>query len=262
MLPKLLLFLLILELLLWQSQCSKSSNPYTIRQEATSFLSDTLKASTTLLPFLYSSQIGRVSAAGISSGQQSDSNVRYFDSIEETAQFILANCGTIVDAVNATGHLLYRGDDRNLTLQTPNVQRLSPDLLSFDTYKSPVALDYFNSIDGAMASRGMLVRPSIGHIATSDIVAAGQWGVPVSVWPIDPFSYLSYKYDTNLWEEEWATPQGKRGPFFWKSEERLNKFIDTELLYNKGLEAALTKNGEVHSNVFPSYYLRLHFVST
>jgi hypothetical protein len=115
-------------------------------------------------------------------------------------------------------------------------------------------------LESAMSKRAT-VRPSIGHLATSDILYASEWGTPVSVWPIDGSSgkldYAWFRTEQRWWQDAWGTPQGVekekvleqkrvvRGPLFWRNPKVLSKFLDEELVVNSGLQAVLANGGEI-----------------
>jgi hypothetical protein len=87
-------------------------------------------------------------------------------------------------SVRKTQHFLYRGseDDVLASPATPKVASPEPDLLIEGTYDDPLALDYFTCLESKLGASP--VRPSTGHVATSDPGEAAKWGEPVSVWPL------------------------------------------------------------------------------
>jgi hypothetical protein len=137
--------------------------------------------------------------------------------VQEAADLIRGSCTKTLSAVRNTGRLLYRGEAENsLSTSTPTILSPAFDLLSNRTYNSPLAADFFRSLDGYMhmqktdtdtgadAGSGLgaglgtgqrfPVTPRNGHLATSDVVAASEWGVPVSVWPLDAGTVYAVLY--------------------------------------------------------------------
>ena len=92
-----------------------------------------------------------------------------------------------------------------------------------------------------------IMTPSNGHIATSDIISASNWGQPVSVWPLeDGLHYAWLRNEINWWNPDWGKPQStSKGPTFWRSISLRKEFIREELRYDNGLEAALINNHEI-----------------
>lgn len=172
-----------------------------------------------------------------------------FDSIESTALFIKKYCPTIYKAVQESGKPLYRGEnvvkDKAILLQSES------DLNNPKTYGSFAAADFFSSFQNF--TLGIL---DSGHIGTSDMAAASNWGGVCSIWPLDtPGNALTYAWlrnDVSFWDEDWNAPQSVGlkelgGPFFWRSSELMNSFLTTKnnLNLNKGLSTALSAGHEV-----------------
>lgn len=165
-------------------------------------------------------------------------------SCEEAAEFIKSNCTTILTATQSTGRLLYRGSTNGI--DTAMLTETEFDLLNKETYSSPIVADYFKYLNIEIQTNYMLT-PSNGHLATSDIISASNWGQPVSVWPLDEgFHYVWLRNELNWWNPDWANPQSlSKGPTFWRSASLRKEFIRDELRYDNGLEAALVNNHEV-----------------
>lgn len=253
------------------------SIPKSPRQTAT----DNLKASLITSSLLLGAPFARASTTKTTT----------FDSVEEVAEMIRRDCTKIVAASRNTGQCLYRGTEFSQTsafsvrggfqqekLDTspfdngifsgsssnngiverkPKLENPNPDLLDSATYISPVASDYFKTLDEAIlrgvgldekdvaSGKTARVHPSIGHIATSDVGRASQWGEVISCWPLDELSYAVLKVENEWWNDEWTTVQGKRGPLFWRNPEALTKLISNEILFDSGLEGALSNGKEV-----------------
>lgn len=166
-------------------------------------------------------------------------------SIEEAASLIRSKCTKILNASRSTGRLLYRGEVPAAT-RSPYMRSAAFDLLSSSTYNSTLAVDYFGSLDSAMATTGFPMTPSSGHLAVSDVVVASQWGEPVSVWPMDEgLHYAWLQGQRSWWNPDWAFPQSVMGPTFWRSPPLLQRFVADQLRYDRGIEAALANENEV-----------------
>lgn len=72
---------------------------------------------------------------------------------------------------------LYRGE----TTSAFGPMRERSDLLDLVTYGSPSALEHFRQLEILMKEQP--VRPSNGHLATTSVSDASQWGTACSVWP-------------------------------------------------------------------------------
>jgi len=172
--------------------------------------------------------------------------------VQEAADLIRGSCTQTLSAVRNTGRLLYRGEAaESLATTAPTILAPAFDLLSNRTY-SPLAADYFRCLDSYMAGVGaggeprFPVTPRNGHLATSDVVAASEWGVPVSVWPLDAGLHFAWLLnDVNWWDNDWGLPRGKRGPLFWRSGALLETFVQKEVRYDRSMESALAKGGEL-----------------
>lgn len=120
------------------------------------------------------------------------------------------------------GHFLYRGEEG---IVKPTILSPEPDLLIFETYNDWNALQYFMCLENQLVENIHLVRPSIGHIGTSNIHEAEPWGVPVSVWPIG--SSISY-----IWPEKRSSLYPGRCP-------------DHDIVFSADLTTALKSGKEV-----------------
>lgn len=110
-----------------------------------------------------------------------------FDDVDMAANFIETNCKQLLQFVNQTGRLLYRGDE-SLSIYNPRLIALKPDLLSPYTY-SAAAADYFQVLDSSIDSP-TAVKPSRGHLSVSSSMRASQWGPVYSIWPLDRYNYI------------------------------------------------------------------------
>lgn len=127
-------------------------------------------------------------------------------------------------AVATSGRLMYRGET---SIDGFEVLAPEPDLLLPDTYNDPDALAYFQCLERRLCASKTEARPSTGHIATSDVSEASQWGDAVSVWPLG--TSISY-----VWP--------KQNKCFSPSAEGCPK---DELVINQELEMALALGHEV-----------------
>jgi hypothetical protein len=121
-------------------------------------------------------------------------------------------------AVQDSQRFLYRGEASDIS--APVILNPKPDLLVPGTYDDPGALQYFEWMERelsglsrrttdpdssasesskvlgklnrcAVKTVSEVVRPSRGHVATSDERIAANWGTPLSVWPLGgSFSYV------------------------------------------------------------------------
>jgi len=185
-------------------------------------------------------------------------------SLKEATSIIKEECQIALNAARNTGRLLYRGiaNNNSIAINSPAILNPTYDLINNATQgyyeNSPLAADFFSSIDKYMAQQKTEddagrrrsqypVTPRNGHIATADIQMASEWGVPVSVWPLDAgLHYAWLLNDISWWNEtSFGSPQGKRGPFFWRSQEILDLFVSQEVRYDRAMEAVMAKGGEV-----------------
>ena len=183
--------------------------------------------------------------------------------LDEVANIIKDNCKIILNNARISGKLLYRGDgdkrnilnnsnNNNNTILNNKVLISNPksDLLLPDTYdNSPLAVDYFKKLDELMIEKKYLVHPGNGHIATSNLYDASDWGEVYSIWPFD--NNLHYVWintgsrnENKFWEVDWGLPQGSRGPLFWKNDELMSKFMNG-ITYDKDLDEIMSKSGEI-----------------
>ena len=105
---------------------------------------------------------------------------------------------------SAGGRPLYRGESEAGCA----ILRPEPDLLLPDTYSDAEALTYFRELETFLTDlenvadkdgrknvpRTLVAKPSTGHIATPSLEEAGNWGTPMTVWPIG--KELSFVYPT------------------------------------------------------------------
>lgn len=86
----------------------------------------------------------------------------------------------------------------------------APDLLLPGTYPSPDALAFFQTLERAMVSSP--VRPSNGHLATTSVRDAAEWGSPVSIWPLDggwdQYAHFAWYEDAGKF---WPRTEGRVG---------------------------------------------------
>jgi len=141
-----------------------------------------------------------------------------------------------LNAVKDTGAFLYRGETLSLNNSNASCYQFEtpPDLLLQGTYGCAEAVEYFQRLEDCSATRSSLVRPSTGHIGTSSIRSAAQWGNPVSVWPLG----TSFSY---------AFPM-QRSDFFHCGDVFTTKQMLTpcdEIYWNKELSNALRTDREV-----------------
>ena len=59
------------------------------------------------------------------------------------------------------------------------------------------------------------------------------------------FHFAWIKNSRLFWNNDWGTPQGSRGPFFWRNPEQWAKFISNDLLVDKYAESALMTGNEI-----------------
>jgi hypothetical protein len=182
--------------------------------------------------------------------------------LDDVATVIKDNCKIVLNNARATGKLLYRGDSstnkKNENILSGTVTTISkskicnptPDLLFPETYdNSPLAVDYFKALDAVMKDNKYLVSPSNGHIATSNVYDASDWGSVMSIWPFDDSLHYAWvntgiKNENKWWELDWGVPQGSRGPVFWKNKELWSQFT-SGIVYDKKLDQIMSKSGEI-----------------
>lgn len=115
--------------------------------------------------------------------------------IEDVAKFICSSTpATFRKAVQNTNHFLYRGDSVKGNKQPVMAGRIcteEPDLLVSGTYEDETALQYFECLEEYLVSENIMAKPSTGHVATSVMRDARQWGDVVSTWPLgDTISFV------------------------------------------------------------------------
>lgn len=138
-----------------------------------------------LLPWYPSTPfISRANAEGAS--------YQRISSTKETAQFILKICNSefLSSVIKSKYNFLYRGLSQDESEAVVNGNALSAiiinnepyDLLDPGTYQSNESAAYFQSLEYEM--RGMPIKPSNGHLATTCPKEAAQWGRAASIWPL------------------------------------------------------------------------------
>eukprot|EP00551_Chaetoceros_affinis_P010055 CAMPEP_0203671448 /NCGR_PEP_ID=MMETSP0090-20130426/7237_1 /ASSEMBLY_ACC=CAM_ASM_001088 /TAXON_ID=426623 /ORGANISM="Chaetoceros affinis, Strain CCMP159" /LENGTH=267 /DNA_ID=CAMNT_0050536525 /DNA_START=136 /DNA_END=939 /DNA_ORIENTATION=- len=124
--------------------------------------------------------------------------------IAQAVQWIDDNCDRrFLHAVIASDYrFLYRGVSmpgsnmqfsrlsNNMNIET---QHLTPDLLTEGTYgdESTAALELFKNLQEVL--KDDMVNPSNGHLATSSVNDAAEWGMPASIWPVDGAHYAWFQ---------------------------------------------------------------------
>ena len=111
--------------------------------------------------------------------------------IEDAVAWIDEHCDRpFLHAVVASDYrFLYRGISNtaavDLQALQPSLQNELPDLLQFETYGSSAALAFFQRLEEVLTANGNPLRPSCGHLATTSVRDASQWGsYAASVWPM------------------------------------------------------------------------------
>ena len=190
-----------------------------------------------------------------------------FQSITAVAEMIRIFSPTTLRASLETGNLLYRGEPNIGT--TPALIYTAPDLLIPGTYASPLAIDYFKTLDEALSTRGVVARPSLSHLTTPVAMDASRWGPITSIWPLEnlktPLSgqlhtcYLSplaagatTSPDGAFWQDDFARVQPvsedgilpPRPPFFWHTEQGISDVLHS-CVVDSALSVALSTGREV-----------------
>lgn len=99
------------------------------------------------------------------------------------------------------------------------------DLLSTDTYNSEKAVAYFQGLERGMIAKGVPLKPSNSHLATTCPRDAAQWSRAASIWP---FGEKGVEF---AWMED--------GGLFWNGDERGMRNVLTSNGRNYGLAHAL-----------------------
>lgn len=162
----------------------------------------------------------------------------------EIANFIRSNCAFTLQAVKQAGSVLYRGEG-NTSAATAFIATPPPDLLLPDTYAEygPIAADYFRTLDQALPA----LHVAGAHLASTDATEASQWGVVHSCWPLDHgLHYAWLRGEYKWWSNDYAIPQGKYGPFFWKNASKMRKFLNEKVILDANLNNLLARGGEVN----------------
>jgi len=111
--------------------------------------------------------------------------------IAEASDFIRKNCQQALSAVKSTGRLMYRGEacvigGIKAGLLTSDYDLLFPSTFVATSPTSAYAIaDYFKTLDETIKEiNATALRPSQGHLATTSVMAASEWGPVCSVWPM------------------------------------------------------------------------------
>jgi len=120
---------------------------------------------------------------------QADNRLPQAIDIPEVIGWIDRNCDRrFLHAVVASNYqFLYRGAERAQT----SIRKEAPDLLSSETYNSPAALSFFRDLESILDDEP--VKPSNGHLATTSILDASEWGSAVSIWPMSGAHYAWFR---------------------------------------------------------------------
>ncbi len=152
------------------------------------------------------------------------------------SKFIQENCQGILALYkkSPSQRFLYRGED----IHRPTYLACLPDLLDPVTYKEPEAAAFFAKMEVSM--KDFPVRPSTGHLATSDMRAAAAWGSPCSIWPLGDEKSLHYAWlkDAREW---WPVPPALRNA----SVATISACVKREMQVDKGLNDAIKQGREV-----------------
>jgi len=114
--------------------------------------------------------------------------------LNQAIQWIDDNCDRrfLHAVVSSDYQFLYRGGPQKAKNKKGGfLLTEKPDLLSTGTYPLPQtddALLYFQELENLLASEK--VKPSNGHLTTTSIEDAAQWGDSYSVWPLQGAHYI------------------------------------------------------------------------
>jgi hypothetical protein len=151
---------------------------------------------------LYFQQHSPVAAAmsSTSSSSNADLNKNRLLSLDQAFMVIEASCDRrfLHAVVSSDYNLMYRGISKEDS-RFPTIMSEPSDLLLPSTYDSTEAADYFKDLDGQMADKP--IQPSNGHLATTSVEAAKQWGgYAASIWPLDDNVHFSWmEKGGNFW---------------------------------------------------------------
>jgi len=135
----------------------------------------------------------------------SDRKVNDFTTINESVQIILSHVDeSFLRQILDSGKFLYRGRenfsntfDRHSQITVSNSK---PDLFDLDTYDDASAVKHFKDLEITLSSLDSTALPSNSHIATPILTDAGQWGTPVSIWPLEEsIHYIWNRRDKVFW---------------------------------------------------------------
>lgn len=138
------------------------------------------------------------------------------------------------------GRFLYRGADNNPAgpIQRVTLQDPEPDLLLPGTYDDPAALTYFECLEHRLMTGDAttVALPSNGHVGTSDVAGAEQWGPVVSVWPLGEKLFYVWQHD----RETFFPPSASSS-----SLDNILVCAQDRFVIDSGLEDALRQKREV-----------------
>jgi len=152
------------------------------------------------------------------------------------AQYIRNHCNRhfLSSVINSGYKFLYRGlspYQSDVMLQSNSINSGTAvikitgepcDLLDSETYQSDDAAKYFQSLEEQMKARGLNIRPSNGHLATTCPKEASRWGDAASIWP------LGERNVDFAWLENggvfWPIPEGRNEQVVVTSSFSMNGF--------------------------------------
>jgi hypothetical protein len=79
-----------------------------------------------------------------------------------------------------------------------------------------------------MIKKDYNVHPANGHIATSNLYDASDWGNIYSIWPFDDSLHYAWidtkqRNENKIWEIDWGLPQGNNTNVYTN----INNYINT-----------------------------------
>lgn len=109
--------------------------------------------------------------------------------VAEAIQWIDNNCDRrfLHAVISSDYRFLYRGLPPLQNADLIQLKAFNSDLLSEETYNSPQALDLFQKVEKILEDE--VINPSNGHLGTTNVVDAQQWGIAGSIWPIQGAHY-------------------------------------------------------------------------
>ncbi len=165
-------------------------------QQRRRFVTETAKIMSTAF---FASQYQATTANAISA-TAAGSKIFYprIESTKVLTQYIRNHCNHyfVSSVIDSGCNFIYRGlspKQSNAMLQTKNINNGIPvikvtdepfDLLDPETYQSKNAAKYFQHLEEEMIARGMNIKPSNGHLATTCPKEASRWGDAASIWPL------------------------------------------------------------------------------